>query len=191
MKNLNLALQGSRSANGHCADCRPAALNESQNEHVKHRQRPPARPRFPGLNHPWACSLTEVDWLAHGLDSGRSVTGLLTAAGHFLNHAHRAGSDAWAVPALLAMPGYDGRTIGAHLIDRARKPTYCLYAERAPFALKDSLKAAGYRWCGQRKSWRLAADSERLDNERAWLIALCPAILPRVERIDYFSRHAS
>jgi DNA polymerase III subunit epsilon len=147
--------------------------------------------RFPGLDHAWACSLAEVDWLAHGFDSGRSVTSLLTASGHFPDQAYRAGPDAWAVAALLVMPGYDGRTIGAHLIERARKPTYRLHAEQAPFAVKDSLKAAGYRWCDQRKSWWLDADSELLDNERAWLIALCPAILPRVERIDYFSRHAS
>ena len=147
--------------------------------------------RFPFLGHPWACSLTEIDWSAHQLDGGRSVTGLLTTAGYFPSQAHRAGPDSWAVAVLAAMPGYDGRTILAHLIERARKPTYRLYAEHAPFAVKDSLKAADYRWCGQRKCWWLEADPERLDNERAWLSALCPAILPRVERIDWYSRHAS
>jgi DNA polymerase-3 subunit epsilon len=146
--------------------------------------------RFPWLKHPWACTY-EIDWSAHGLGAGRSVSSLVTAAGHFFEDAHRAGPDAWAVSALLALPSRDGRTIAAHLVERARKPTHRLYAVGAPFAIKDTLKAAGYRWETSQRVWWLEAESERIANEAAWLVELCPAIMPRTQRIDWYSRHAS
>ena len=146
--------------------------------------------RFPWLKHPWACTY-EIDWSEHGLGGGRSVSALVTAAGHFFEDAHRAGPDAWAVSALLALPSCDGRTIAAHLVERARKPTHRLYAVGAPFAVKDTLKAAGYRWEASQRAWWLEAEPERVANEAAWLVELCPAILPRIERIDWYSRHAS
>jgi DNA polymerase III subunit epsilon len=145
--------------------------------------------RFPNLAHPWACSLNEVDWAAHGLDGGRSVGALLNTAGHFAEHAHRAGSDAWSVAVLLAMTARDGRTIAAHLLERARKPTHKLYAGGAPFAVKDTLRAAGYCWCATRRAWSLEADPERIANEALWLKSLCPAILPRIERRDWYDRY--
>lgn len=149
------------------------------------------RQRFPQLGHPWACSLSEIDWAGHGFHDGRSVGSLVTTAGFFFEDAHRAGPDAWAVAVLLAMTAGDGKTIASHLLSKARRPTYRLYASGAPFSVKDSLKAVGYRWCAEQKAWWIEADPERIDNERAWLISLCPAILPRSERIDWYSRHAS
>lgn len=65
--------------------------------------------RFPALGHPWACSLAEIDWDAHFRGGGRSVTSLLTSAGHFSEHVHRAGPDAWSVACLLAMHACDAR----------------------------------------------------------------------------------
>jgi DNA polymerase III subunit epsilon len=147
--------------------------------------------RFPGLGHPWACSFAEVDWTSHGLEGGRSVSSLLTAAGHFPEQAHRAVPDAWAVACLLAIPARDGRTIAVHLIERARRPTHKLYAVGAPFAFRDALKAGGYRLCATRRTWSLEAEPERIANEAKWLVALCPAILPKIERIDWYDRHAS
>lgn len=146
--------------------------------------------RFPWLKHPWACTY-EIDWSSHGLRGGRGVSSLVTAAGHFFEDAHRAGPDAWAVSTLLALPSRDGRTIAAHLVDCARKPTHRLYAVGAPFAIKEALRAAGFLWDASQRSWWLEADPERIANEAAWLVALCPAILPRIERIDWYSRHAS
>jgi DNA polymerase III subunit epsilon len=146
--------------------------------------------RFSWLKHPWACTY-EIDWSAHGLGAGRSVSSLVTAAGHFFQDAHRAGPDSWAVACLLAMPGYDGRTIAAHLLERARKPTYRLQAVGAPFAVKDALKLAGYRWDASLRASSLDAEPERIANESAWLVQLCPAILPQIERIDWYSRHAT
>lgn len=147
--------------------------------------------RFPSLRHPWACSFSEVDWSLHGLEGGRSVTSLLTAAGHFPEQAHRAGPDAFAVACLLAIPARDDRTIAAHLVERARKPTHKLHAFGAPYSVKDALKAGGYRWCASQRVWSLEADPERIANEAKWLVALCPAIIPKIERIDWYDRHAS
>ena len=144
--------------------------------------------RFPHLAHPWACSCNEIEWSAHGFAGSRSVGALLTSVGHFAEHAHRAGPDAWATAVLLAMPARDGRTIAAHLLQRARKPTHKLYATGAPFAVKDTLKAAGYRWCPARRAWSLDGDPERIANEAAWLVELCPAILPRIERCTWYDR---
>jgi DNA polymerase III subunit epsilon len=148
------------------------------------------RKRFPRLKHPWCCSMTDVDWLSHGLDGGRSVSALLTSAGHFPDAAHRAGPDAWSVAVLLAMTARDGRTIAAHALERARKPIQRLFAERAPFAVKDALKGAGYRWCSARKAWSLTADPERLANETIWLKSLSPMIQPHIEQRDWYDRYS-
>lgn len=147
------------------------------------------RKRFPRLKHPWCCSMTDVDWRSHDLDGGRSVGALLASAGHFPEVAHRAGPDAWAVSILLAMTARDGRTIAAHALERARKPTFRLFAERAPFALKETLKGAGYRWCSKRKAWSLTAEPERLANETIWVKSLCPAIQPQIEQRDWYDRY--
>lgn len=147
------------------------------------------RARFPQIKRPWACSAQEIDWPEHALEGGRSVAVLLTAAGHFLPDAHRAGPDAWALACLLAMPSGDGRAIAAHLVDKARLPTARLYAERAPFELKDTLKAAGYRWSPERRAWWTEGEPERIANEAVWLASLHPAVRPHSEPVDWYSRH--
>lgn len=146
--------------------------------------------RFPQLGHPWACSAKEVDWAAHGLAGGRSIGALLTTAGHFLPDAHRAAPDVWALTCLLARAGVDGRSVAAHLVDTARRPTARAIADRAPFEVKNSLKAAGYRWSPVQRAWWLEGEPERIANETAWLATLHPAIRPRVEPVDWFTRHA-
>jgi DNA polymerase-3 subunit epsilon len=145
--------------------------------------------RFPKLDHPVACSLTEVDWQAHGLDGGRSISGLLTAAGHFPQQAHRAGPDAWALSCLLMMRGAEGRSIAWHLVDRARRPTSRVYAYKAPYAVKDTLRAAGYRWAAPHRAWMMEGEPERIGNEALWLASLHPAIQPRVVPITWHNRH--
>jgi DNA polymerase III subunit epsilon len=149
------------------------------------------RPRFPKILLPWACSCDEVRWAEHGLGIAKSVSALLAAARMFADTEHRAGPDAWSVAMLLLLPGYDGRTIAWHLVQRAKRPTYRLTATHAPMSVKDHLKGAGYRWCPIRKAWWLEADTERLDNERAWLTSVCPLIRPVTITIDWFDRHAS
>lgn len=147
--------------------------------------------RFPQLIKPVACSMTEIDWQAQGFNGGRSISALLTEAGHFMQQAHRAGPDAWALCCLLMMQRVKGRSIASDLLDRARRPTARLYADRAPFALKDALRAAGYRWDASRRSWTMEGEPERIANEAAWLTSLHLAIQPRVVSIDWHNRHVA
>lgn len=147
------------------------------------------RARFPLLAYPWACSASEIDWSAHAFE-GRSMATLLTSAGHFPDRAHRAGPDAWATSVLLSRNARDGRCLAAHLVERARKPTHRVIALRAPFAQKDALKAAGYRWSPRWRAWQLDGDPERLGNESAWLKSLSRHAQPRIEEIDWYNRHA-
>jgi DNA polymerase-3 subunit epsilon len=145
--------------------------------------------RFPQLDKPVACSLTEVDWQAHGFGGGRSIGGLLTSAGHFQQQAHRAGPDAWALCCLLMLRRGEERSIAWHLLDRARRPTARVYAYRAPYELKDTLRAAGYRWAAPHRAWTVEGEPERIANEAAWLTGLHPAIRPRVVQVDWHNRH--
>ena len=100
---------------------------------------------------PWACSLSDIDWLAFG-NSGRSLSQLLGAIGRF-DDAHRAGPDCWALAWLLIQPASDGLTFAGHLLDRATQPHVRVEARLAPFQAKDGLKAMGCRWDPLARVW--------------------------------------
>jgi len=144
--------------------------------------------RFPSVRHPWGCSANDVRWSDHGLGGGKSLGALVTAAGFFMPQAHRAAADAWATTCVLMMPGYDGRAVAAHLIERGRRPTYRLFAEKAPMSTKDTLKAADYKWHPTRRCWWTEGEPETIANEAAWLSSLHPLITPIVERVDWYER---
>ncbi len=147
--------------------------------------------RFPSIENGWACSMKDIAWRQdHNLGClGLSVGALLTSAGYFAAEAHRAGPDTWATAMLLVMPAADGRTRAAHMVDAARRATVRLFAKGAPYSVKDSLRAAGYRWSAKERAWWKEGDSEVIPNEAAWLVQLCPAILPQSVRIDHRTRH--
>lgn len=144
--------------------------------------------RFGGIDLPWACTLHDLDWRAQGLE-GRALGHLLASAGYSLTGAHRAGTDAWALACLLARIADDGRATAAHLVERARQPTWRLYAHRAPFAMKDVLKRAGYRWDPGRRVWWIDGDDEKIAGETVFLQSLGPPVQPQVERIDWHNRY--
>ena len=147
--------------------------------------------RFPSLaTLPWMCSMREVDWPALGFAGGRGIGALLTAAGFFLPDAHRAAADVWATTCLLASTNNDGRSVAADLVETARRPTERLYAQQVPFACKDALKAAGYRWSPERRAWWIEGDPEHIANERCWMAGLSDAICPAVVQIDWMNRFA-
>jgi DNA polymerase-3 subunit epsilon len=107
---------------------------------------------------PWACSMSEVDWGAEGYE-GAKLAYLAASAGFFYER-HRATHDCLAVLELLArVHPASGRTGLAQLLDRARTPTWRVWAENSPFDLKDLLKARGYRW-----------NAEAGGSPRAWYI---------------------
>lgn len=96
---------------------------------------------------PWACSMSQVDWAAEGHE-GVKLAWLAAGAGFFYDR-HRAVNDCAAAIELLAadLPRSGGPALAA-LLERARTPSWRIWAENAPFAMKDRLKTRGYRWNG-------------------------------------------
>ena len=116
---------------------------------------------------PWACSMSEIDWAAEGYE-GTKLAYLAGGAGFFYER-HRATHDCLAAIELLARNHpRSGRTGLAQLLERARTPTYRIWAESSPFDLKDILKARGYRWNGEGagtpRAWYI--DVNEADRER-------------------------
>ncbi len=96
---------------------------------------------------PWACSMSQVDWAVEGHE-GVKLAWLAAGAGFFYDR-HRAVNDCAAAIELLAtdLPR-SGVPALAALLERARTPSWRIWAENSPFAMKDRLKARGYRWNG-------------------------------------------
>jgi len=128
---------------------------------------------WPDFEHkPWACSANEIDWRSHGFEGSR-LSYLLMGAGLF-HAAHRAVDDCDALLEVLAMPlGHSGKPAFAFLLDRARRDTFRVWAEGAPFELKDELKRRGYRWNdgsdGRPRSWHIEIAEAELEDEIAHL----------------------
>lgn len=121
---------------------------------------------------PWACSMTQINWSAEGFE-GSKLSYLAMGAGFFYDR-HRASSDCIAAIELLAtqLPK-SGVTALASLLDKARKPSWRIWAESSPFALKGVLKARGYRWSADSpprpRSWYIDVDDELKDAELSYL----------------------
>ena len=143
--------------------------------------------RFPGMRHPWLDARGEFDWQSAG-HGGRSQQALLAEFGHFYE-AHRAASDTWALAMLIAMPAADGRTIAAHLVEHGQRVDVRVSAGNAPFAVKDQLKARGYRWQPQARVWAIDVPASQVFVERGALAAISPKIEPHTTEIDWFNRH--
>lgn len=122
----------------------------------------------------WACSMSQVDWAAEGYE-GAKLAYLAGAAGFFYER-HRATHDCHAAIELLARPlPRTGRPGLAQLLERARAPSWRIWAEGAPYDLKHLLKARGYRWNGDDngapKAWWTEVAQDLRDAELAWLRA--------------------
>lgn len=120
----------------------------------------------------WACSMSQIDWAAEGFE-GTKLHYLAAGAGFFYDR-HRAEHDCRAVIELLAsdLP-VSNRAALAILLDRARQPTWRIWAENSPYDLKDSLKARGYRWNGDGnpnpRAWYVDVDNARREAEISFL----------------------
>lgn len=145
---------------------------------------------------PWACSMSEVDWAAEGYE-GSKLAYLAASAGFFYER-HRATHDCLAVLELLArVHPVSGRTGLAQLLDRARTPTWRVWAENAPFDLKDQLKARGYRWNAEAGGGPRAWFIDVAESARAAEIAFLQQeiyrgeIDPLTRRVDAYDRFSS
>jgi DNA polymerase-3 subunit epsilon len=133
--------------------------------------------RYPSaVGNAWGCSHREVDW--NGLFGapcsklGHLLIELLDEFGE----GHRALADCHVGVHLLgAVTDDSGVTALGHLLASARKPTYRIWAEGAPFSLKDTLKLEReYKWHGgergRAKCWyRDVRTDEDRAAEVAWL----------------------
>jgi DNA polymerase-3 subunit epsilon len=121
---------------------------------------------------PWACSVNQIEWRSHGFEGSR-LGYLLNGIGMF-HRSHRAVDDCHALLEILAhtISGTD-RTALSLLLENARRKTIRIWAEQAPFDLKDELKKRGYRWSpgdeGRPKAWYVDVDEANRDDEIAYL----------------------
>jgi DNA polymerase-3 subunit epsilon len=121
---------------------------------------------------PWACSMTQVDWSAEGHEGVK--LGYLAAGAGFFYDRHRAVNDCAAAIELLAtdLPRSGGPAL-AKLLETARTPTWRIWAENSPFAMKDLLKARGYRWNGDDgvppRCWYIDLADAQKDEELSFL----------------------
>ena len=73
----------------------------------------------------------------------------------------------------ISKPVFTVGEVQKDLLEQARKRTMRVWAEQAPFDLKDALKRRGYRWSdgtdGRPRSWYVDVDESRLEDEIAFL----------------------
>jgi DNA polymerase III subunit epsilon len=120
----------------------------------------------------WACSMTDVPWKDEGVGSAK-LEYVAMALGFFFD-GHRAVDDCLAGIEVLAreLP-LSGRPALSALLKNARATTVRIIAEGAPFEVKDTLKARGYRWNpgedGHQKGWWTEVPEADLPGEMEWL----------------------
>lgn len=127
-------------------------------------------PAFENKN--WACSATQIDWKGQGFSSAK--LGYLLAESGLFHNAHRAIDDCHALLEVLARPlPTVSSTALATLLNRARRKSFRIWAENAPFDLKDVLKKRGYRWSdgsdGSPRAWHIEVDETERDAELDYL----------------------
>jgi DNA polymerase III subunit epsilon len=120
----------------------------------------------------WACSRFDIDWKTEGIRS--SALEFIAYSLGFFHNGHRAASDCRATVHALAqtLPGSARLALHA-LLERARLPTWRLWARDAAIEKKDILKARGYAWSpgeyGRPKCWYPdVADADKAA-EVSWL----------------------
>ena len=113
-----------------------------------------------------------MDWNVEGFE-GVKLEYLAYKFGFFYE-GHRAQIDCMAGIELLSrtLPK-SGVPVLKRLLDNARRTDVRLWAEGAPFNMKDTLKKRGYRWSpgeeGKRKAWYFDLPEDKLADEMRFL----------------------
>jgi DNA polymerase-3 subunit epsilon len=147
----------------------------------------------------WGCTMSEPPWTEEGFE-GRKLAYLAAHAGFFYDR-HRALSDCFATLELLRRPlPRSGVTGLSALLAHARRPTWRIWAEGAPYERKTELKQRGYRWNGGDdgglRAWSAEVAEDALDTELSYLQAEIygyPAEIrrKRLTAVDRFSDRAA
>lgn len=120
----------------------------------------------------WACSVTEIPWADLGFEG--SKLGYLVGQSGFFHEGHRATDDCHALLEVLARPLADtGGNPFTYLLRSSEQSRVRIFAEHAPFDMKDHLKARGYRWSdgsdGKPRAWWIEVADDRYDDELLYL----------------------
>lgn len=120
----------------------------------------------------WACSVTEIHWADLGFEGNK--LGYLVGQSGLFHEGHRATDDCHALLEVLARPaGLNGTRPFAELLRSSAQSRVRIFAENAPFDMKDQLKARGYRWSdgsdGRPRAWWIEVDEELEGDELRYL----------------------
>ena len=119
----------------------------------------------------WACSVAEVPWAEIGFE-GAKLGYLVNGCGWF-HHGHRAVDDCHALLEVLAHDTGGGSSGFVYLLGSSTRTRVRVWAESAPFDMKDVLKRRGYRWFGGGdglpKAWWTEVDGDDLAAELSFL----------------------
>lgn len=131
--------------------------------------RPISETRFPSLvEKKWACSLTEVPWLAQGTGSAKLEYIAYRRGLHY--HSHAALDDCQILLEVLQRPLPDGQLPMQLLLATAARNEYEVWALNSSFETKDLLQARKYRWKpAPDKVWVGAVEASALEAELDWL----------------------
>jgi len=103
----------------------------------------------PDLGKPWCCSENDIQW--PGRARGGALANLALSLGLGVASAHRAMADVDTLARVLTRLAEKGHDLEAMLV-HAMRPKVLFYS-LAPFEQKDVVKAAGFRWDGDKKQW--------------------------------------
>ncbi|MGO4405232.1 3'-5' exonuclease [Bosea sp. RAF48] len=120
----------------------------------------------------WACSVREIPWADLGFEGNK--LGYLVGQFGLFHEGHRAADDCNALLEVLARPaGEGGARPFSELLRSSERSRVCIYAENAPFDMKDHLKGRGYRWSDgsdrKPRAWWIEIDDELQEEEFRYL----------------------
>jgi len=120
----------------------------------------------------WACSVKEIPWADLGFEGNK--LGYLVGQSGLFHEGHRATDDCNALLEVLARPvGEGGTPPFTQLLRSSERSRVRIYAENAPFDMKDHLKGRGYRWSdgsdGRPRAWWVEIDDELEGEELRYL----------------------
>lgn len=122
----------------------------------------------------WACSVSEIRWADLGFEGNK--LGYLVGQSGLFHEGHRATDDCHALLEVLSRPREEGGPPPfTELLRSSARSRVRIFAENAPFDMKDHLKARGYRWSdgsdGRPKAWWIEVDEELSGEELRYLRA--------------------